>query len=276
MVEGQALIELALFGHPVAQSRSPWIHARFAKALGIDIRYRALDCERGHLAASLEVFAAEGGAGCNITLPLKHEARSLARTVSERVRRADAANTLTRTADGWVADSTDGVGLVRDLEAAEWSIADERVAILGAGGATASVLATVLEAGPAEVLLFNRTLERAQALAQRHADLGPVRALGLADWADAGRVDLLLNATSVGHAGQAPDLAGLERHASLRCYDLNYGAAATPLERWCKERGVAYRDGLGMLVEQAAASFAVWTGQLPDTEMVSRDLRARL
>jgi len=277
MAERRGLIRLALFGAPVRHSLSPDIHRGFAGQAGLAIDYRAIETGPGALAEALAEFAQGGGRGCNITLPLKREAMLLAGTCSERVRLAGAANTLTRAGDGWSADNTDGTGLARDLAA--WGgapLAGLRVAVLGAGGATAGVLAALLAERPHEVVVFNRTRSRALDLAERHAGLGSVLGRGLEDLERAGPFDLLINATSLGHAGGIPPLAAAHFAGHGRCYDLNYGPAASPLRAWCEERGIDYRDGLGMLVEQAAESFAIWTGFRPDTAPVLAEMRDRV
>ena len=220
-------------------------------------------------------FLAAGGEGCNITLPLKGEAMELAVHCSEHVALAEAANTLVRTGDGWRAENTDGIGLISDLKAAGLALEGLRVAIIGAGGATAGVLAALLDAGPAELAVYNRTERTAFELARRHQHLGPVFGTGLHALAGAGRFDLLINATSNGHQGQLPTISPSLFKPGALCYDLNYGAAAQPLRAWCAEHQLAYRDGLGMLVEQAAASFRLWTGLSPDTTPVLEALRNR-
>lgn len=272
MDPGAGLIRLALFGAPVARSLSPRIHALFAKQAAIPAAYEAIETPPGTLAKALARFADSGGAGCNITVPLKTEAMDLAANCSAGVRLAGAANTLTIDAGGaWRADNTDGAGLVGDLSR-EMGIEGRSLAIGGAGGAAAGVLAALLEQQPAGVTLINRNRDKAAELAQRHAGLGTIKVL---DWNTAnrqGRHDLFINATSLGHAGQLPPIeAGLFD----ACYDLNYGAAAEPLRNWCSGHGIPYRDGLGMLVEQAAESFRIWTGFSPDTRPVLEELRAQ-
>ena len=274
MAEGTSLTRLAVFGCPIGHSKSPQIHAAFAQGLGLAVDYRAIECPAGNLEAALERFRAAGGTGCNITLPLKGEARSLAAVASDRVERAGAANTLSLAEAGWHAESTDGPGLVNDLLAAGWSPAGQRLAVLGAGGAAASVLASLMATGPSETLVFNRTASRAEQLATRHADLGRVSGHGMAALPEAGAFDLLIHATSLGHDGTDPGLPDSLLRDSTRFYDLNYGVAAQPLATWAGARNLPARDGLGMLVEQAAESFAIWTGQRPETATVLAALRA--
>lgn len=267
------LIPLALFGSPVGQSLSPRIHALFAEQAGLTVRFDARETLPGTLAEALEAFAEAGGRGCNITLPLKQEAMSLAATRSDRVNRAGAANTLLRSSDGWHAETTDGAGLVADLEQLGLSPAGRRLIVVGAGGATAGVLSALLEAGAARIDIYNRTAATAEDLAARHADLGEVHGHGLKALASATPAELVLNATSLGHQGGVPPLHAALFGDGAACYDLNYGAAARPLLDWCADRGIRARDGLGMLVGQAAASFELWTGFAPDPAPVLAALR---
>lgn len=281
MDSGTELIRLAVFGAPVAHSLSPRIHGMFARQAGLEVSYEAFETRPGTLADSLAKFRARSGTGCNITLPLKGEAMALARDSSEAVRLAHAANTLiaigASPTEGWRADNTDGCGLVRDLQAGgEFEPAGKRLAIAGAGGAAAGILAALLAEKPAATVLINRSPDKAVELAERHAEFGPVT---VSDWPGAGGLaglDLLINATSMGHAGQAPPLDPGMFTPGGACYDLNYGQPAAPLRQWCSQHGIRYRDGLGMLVEQAAESFRIWTGFTPDTQAVLRELRSSI
>ncbi len=274
MASRRELTHLALFGDPVSQSMSPRIHGLFAEHAGLEIRYEAIETPVGTLAAALDVFALEGGTGCNITLPLKREALQLAGAASDGARRAGAANTLILEPDGsWAADNTDGQGLVGDLSLNGVNLDGARLAIIGAGGATAGILAALLRQRPHSISLFNRTLDRATDLADSHGDLGNVSAHGLDDLKTAHAFDLVINATSVGHDNGIPPLRARHFRPTGLCYDLNYGTAAWPLSAWCSQNGVEYRDGLGMLVGQAAASFRLWTGFTPDSMAVLNELR---
>lgn len=269
------MIHLALFGRPVRHSLSPRIHSDFGKQSFLGARYDAIDTGPGELADALREFAAAGGSGCNITLPLKHEAMALASRCSGAVERAGAANTLSLDGQGgWDADNTDGVGLRRDLQRVpELKLRGKDIAIVGAGGAVAGVLGELLATDPAKIRIFNRTAQRAEALADSHAELGPVEGGGLAALAGAGPFSLLINATSLGHAGAVPELNEDLFAPGGICYDLNYGRAAEPLAQWAREHRIRYRDGLGMLVEQAAESFRLWTGFVPNAAMTLERLR---
>jgi len=280
VAEGRRLIKLALFGAPVNHSKSPRIHAEFARQLGLDVSYEAIHTEAGQLRDALAAFEKAGGTGANITLPLKREAMELADRVSDAVRLAEAANVLVRDDAGrWTAHNTDGAGLVRDMKEAGWVIAGQRIAILGAGGATAGILGALLAEKPRCVHVFNRTAAKAESLAQRHSTLGDVRGFGLDvlsapgtaeerclatnGESAAGDYDLVINATSLGHQGEVPKALDTLLAGGARCQDLNYGVAAAPLAKWCTDRNISYREGLGMLMQQAVLSFELWTGHRP-------------
>lgn len=268
----------AVFGNPVGHSLSPRIHALFAAATGEALTYEAVEIPLGGFSAAARAFFASGGGGLNVTVPFKEEALRFTDRLTERARRAGAVNTLARQGDGAVlGDNTDGAGFLRDLtENLGWPVAGRRVLLLGAGGAARGVLAPLLAAGPAELVVANRTAARARALAAAFADLGPVEGVG---WeALAGRrFDLVIQATSAGLTGALPPLPEGLLSPGAHCYDLRYGAAAVPFLRWAATQGAAAAaDGLGMLVEQAAESFALWRGVRPSTGPVLQALRREL
>lgn len=272
----------AVVGHPVEHSKSPWIHARFAALTGQAVQYDKLPAPLDGFVATIERFRAQGGRGCNVTVPFKFEAIALAGTVSERARLAGACNTLRFDGAAVFGDNTDGVGFVRDIEGgAGRAIAGQRVLLVGAGGAASGVLGPVLQAGPAEVVIANRTVPKAQSLVDSHGTLAaqagvPLQARALDDLQALGAFDLVVNATASSLAGDAvPVPAAVLRPGSL-AVDLMYGAAAQGFLAWAQRQGAVPRDGLGMLVEQAAESFAVWRGVRPPTEQVLRELRALL
>jgi shikimate dehydrogenase len=268
-------IRLAVFGSPVAHSLSPRIHNLFARQCGLRVDYRAVEATAASFAGLVRELAEHGGRGCNVTVPFKQAAWKLAERSSEGAARARAANTLAFEPDGaWYADNTDGDGLIDDLATLPgFRLAGARVCLLGAGGAAAGVLGALLRERPASVVIANRTLERARALAQRHADLGALDVCSPAEIGARAPFELLINATSAGHDGVAPSLTREWLAPGGLCYDLNYGSAAAPLGRACERLGIAYSDGLGMLVGQAARSFQLWTGQRPDAAAVLADLR---
>lgn len=276
MAEEQELTRLALFGKPVSQSVSPVVHGLFGKQLGVAVDYRAIETDARDFPDALEAFRRAGGLGCNITLPLKRDAWRMAAESSKSAELAQAANTLVhKPPAGWSAHNTDGTGLVTDLVANHGvRIAGSRVLILGAGGAVAGVLGSLLEQSPREVVLVNRSPGRAAGLVRRFRQAGVLSHAGWQDLPGMGEFDLLLNATSLGHRGEVPPLPSGCFAEQAICYDLNYGKAATPLRKYCEDMGKPYIDGLGMLVEQAASSFFIWTGKQPASAEVIAILRA--
>jgi len=269
----------AVFGHPIAHSLSPRIHALFAAATGIALRYEAIDAPAESFAAALAAFAAANGRGANITLPLKQQALALCAQASDFARRAGAVNTLVPLADGrWRGDNTDGAGLVRDLTGRHaLDLRGRRGLLLGAGGAARAVAFALLDAGVAELTIVNRTAERADALADAIGQPTRAHARYWADLADLGNFELIVNATSAGHGANALVLPfGLVARRAL-CYDLSYGAAAFSFLAWARaaQAGQAI-DGLGMLIEQAAESFEIWHGVRPETDPVYAELRDEL
>ena len=270
----------AVLGNPVAHSRSPFIHAAFARQTGQAVAYGRIECATDGFAAAVQAFAAAGGRGCNVTVPFKFEAPFLARHCSDRARLAGAANVLRFDADGWYADNTDGAGLVHDIEeGAGVKLAGRRVLLVGAGGAAAGVLGPLLEAAPAEVVVANRSLPRAQALVQSHAALAAAQGVRLlaSDLVAPGvAFDVMLNATASSLQGQASPVPAAVLRPSTLAVDLMYGPAAEPFMAWASSHGAVARDGLGMLVEQAAEAFALWRGVHPQTAPVLQALRAEM
>jgi shikimate dehydrogenase len=277
---GDAMDRYAVIGNPVEHSQSPFIHARFAEATGQALRYERLLAGRDEFAATVSRFAAGGALGCNVTVPFKAEAFTLAAQASERARRAGAANTLRFDGEGWFADNTDGVGLVRDIGGnAGVAIAGRRRLLVGAGGAAAGVLGALLEERPAALVLANRTPDKAQRLVEAHAALARERGVALQaaplDDCGAGH-DIVINATASSLQGAAPPVAAAVLRPGTLALDLMYGPAARGFLAWASRHGALGRDGLGMLVEQAAEAFHLWRGVRPATAPVLDALRARL
>jgi shikimate dehydrogenase len=263
----------AVIGHPVAHSRSPRIHSLFAQQVGACLTYDAIDISAERLAVMLRRLHEEHYLGLNVTLPHKTAVAALCEQVSERAARAGAVNTLLRTPTGWRGDNTDGEGLLRDLERLGCTVDDRRVLVLGAGGAARGILAPLLSLQPRELVLSNRTPWKPEELVKTFAGLGPIRpGTHLALKGD--RFDLIINATSAGHSGQMPRLPPELFAAGAFAYDLSYGKAAEPFLDWAAGQGVANRvEGLGMLVEQAAAAFELWRGVRPQTASVLAALK---
>jgi len=267
----------AVFGHPVVHSLSPRIHAAFGTQLGIAMEYAAIDAGAGDFASAIAAFAAAGGLGANVTLPHKERALALCAEASARARRAGAANTLTHRDGAWVGDNTDGIGLVHDLtERRRIDLRGRRVLMVGAGGAARGVAPALLDAGIDELWIVNRTPARADALADAMGEPGRVHTRYWADLPNLGRFDMVVNATSAGRTGGALELPFALAGPRTLAVDLSYGEAAGPFLAWAEAAGCQDRvDGLGMLVEQAAESFAIWHGRRPDTDPVFAALSAR-
>ncbi len=264
----------AVIGHPVAHSKSPLIHAAFARATGEDLAYGLIDAPPDGFAAAVDAFRATGGRGANVTVPFKEDALAWCDAqggaVSPRAARAGAVNTLVFDAGRLACDNTDGAGLVRDLEAnLGFALRGKRALLIGAGGAARGVVQPLLDAGIAGLAIANRTPARAQALAARFAPA--VRAGTCADFAG-GEFDLVINATSAGLQDAMPELPEACYATGALAYDMLYGRE-TPFMRHARAQGARVSDGLGMLVEQAAEAFRIWRGILPDTAPVLAMLR---
>ena len=253
----------ALVGNPVAHSKSPWIHAEFARATSQDLDYGLLESPLDGFAATVQRFHAAGGKGLNVTLPFKQEAFGLCRSVSERARRAQAVNTLVL--ETGFGDNTDGIGLVRDLQNLNQPFG--QVLLLGAGGAAQGVVGPLLDAGASRVVIANRTASKAKELAERFPGAAGQGYEGLA-----GEFDLVINATSAGLIDETPPLPPGLLRAGVLAYDMVYGRE-TPFLAAAKKAGARTSDGLGMLVEQAAESFFIWRGVRPQTRPVLAKLR---
>lgn len=273
-----------VIGNPVAHSKSPLIHARFAELTGQVLQYERLLAPLDGFAATLARLVTDGARGCNVTAPFKFEAYQAAATQSDRAQLAQAANTLVIGEAGVHADNTDGVGLVNDIQNnAGVALAGRDVLLIGAGGAGAGVLGPLLAAGPRRLVLVNRTRARADALAARHrahASLQQtlqkteLQALDLPGLT--GDFDVIVNASASSLAGAGVPVDGrVLKPGALAC-DLMYGPAAAGFMDWAREHGATPRDGLGMLVEQAAESFELWRKVRPPSAQVLQEMRALL
>jgi len=264
----------AVIGNPIAHSKSPDIHAAFARQTGQHIEYGRILGHLDDFADDVRRFVAEGGRGLSVTVPFKEQAWRLLADRSPRAEAAGAVNTLVVLDGGMLhGDNTDGVGLVRDLAANHgFQFDDKRVLLLGAGGAARGVLRPLLECDPAELLIANRTASKAETLASI-ADDKRVAGHGL-DGLAGRRFDLIVNATSIGIAGGVPPLPDDCLADGGWTYDMFYGDEPTPFCRWASSHGAARAlDGLGMLVEQAAEAFTLWRGVRPNAVPVIELLR---
>lgn len=268
----------AVIGHPVEHSRSPWIHARFAQLTGQPVEYGKVLAPLDGFAASVDAFRAGGGRGCNVTLPFKFEAARLATSRSDRAQRAGACNVLRFDGDTVFGDNTDGAGLVADIQQhAGVALGGADLLLVGAGGGAAGVLGPLLETRPRRLVIANRSPAKAAALAASHAGMAHECGTELQSSSLDGVVgafDVVVNATASSLVGDAvPVAASVLRPRALAC-DMMYGPAAARFLAWAREHGAVGRDGLGMLVEQAAEAFLVWRGVRPPTTAVLAELRA--
>jgi shikimate dehydrogenase len=274
--------ELAVAGNPVAHSRSPFIHQAFARQFGLAVNYRRLLCSLDGFESELRAFAASAR-GCNVTVPFKGRAFALLQQASARARLAQAVNTLRF--DGpepsqWWGDNTDGLGLVADIQThAAVPLAGTRVLLMGAGGAAAGALGPLLAAAPRCVWVCNRTPQKAHELASRHLDWAQahgaqLQASGLAEVQ--GRFDVVINATTSSLQSGSPPVPASVLQPGCLALDMMYGPAAQGFLDWAAQAGAQGRDGLGMLVEQAAEAWALWFGQRPATVAVLQALRQQV
>ena len=268
-------------GHPVAHSRSPFIHRRFAAETGESIRYERFDVPPGQFPAAVGALAEAGILGLNVTLPHKLDALAFADRLTDRARDAGAVNTLAWTTAGEVlGDNTDGAGLLRDLIVNLGTrLGGSRIALLGAGGAARGALAALtavpVDELPGEIVIANRTRSKADELAAEYATRGPVSAGGYESLD--GHFGLLINATSASLAGAVPPIPAAAVDGDSLCYDMMYQAGPTAFLKWAHAAGAGRcADGTGMLVEQAAESFALWRGVRPETGAVLTALKAAL
>lgn len=271
-------------GNPIAHSQSPRIHARFAELTGQTLTYERLLAPLDGFAATLAQLLRSGARGCNVTIPFKFEAFRLAGTHTGRAQLAQAANTLVFGEGAIHADNTDGVGLVNDIQNnAGVALAGREVLVIGAGGAAAGALGALLAAGPRRLVLANRTRARADALAARHRAHPSLQEVlqktellthdlhGLD-----GFFDVIINASASSLAGAGVPVDRRVLKPGALAYDMMYGPAAAAFMRWARDNGAMPRDGLGMLVEQAAESFALWRKVRPPSAQVLREMRALL
>lgn len=269
-----------VMGNPVEHSKSPWIHARFAALTGQALEYTRRLIPLDGFAQGVRAFRAEGGRGCNVTVPFKFEVPALATQMSDRARLAGAANTLRFEGEAVLADNTDGIGLVRDIQVnAATALAGRALLLVGAGGAGAGVLGPLLEAGPARVLVANRGADKAAQLVLRHQPLARRHGVQLAACGldgIAGGFEVVINATAASLAGAGIPVPEAALQPGALAVDLMYGPAAEPFLAWARSHGAVPRDGLGMLVEQAAEAFLFWRGVRPPSAQVLAELRATL
>lgn len=267
--------QYCVFGNPIKQSRSPWIHQQFASQLNIDIDYQAKLAPEDGFAEAFKAFVAAGGEGANVTAPFKEQAWQLCDRLSATAKTSGAVNTLYLEGDKLCGDNTDGFGLVADLHRQQVQLNDAKILLLGAGGAARGVIPALLSENPKSLTIANRTASKAHNL-QNHFSDSRILACGF-DELQAGSFDVIINATSAGLAQQRPDVSSSIIGANTICYDMVYQAKPTGFMTWCHDHGARQCiDGLGMLVGQAAKSFSIWFGTMPDIDPVIEELRRLL
>ncbi len=264
-----------VIGNPIAHSRSPDIHAHFAAQTGQNLIYERLLAPLDGFAQAVSDFIRQGGKGANVTVPFKLEAHALATSLTERARVAGAVNTLKFEDGAILGDNTDGIGMVVDIvRNADVTIAGKRILLFGAGGAARGVLLPLIHEHPAELVIANRTVAKAIELTSQFAQHGRIGASTFE--ALQGAFDVVINATSASLAGDVPPVSPTVFGKNAFVYDMMYGKTPTAFMRFAHSHGAQVRDGLGMLVEQAAESFFLWRGIRPDTAPVFAALRAQL
>ncbi|MFS1425242.1 shikimate dehydrogenase [Shewanella sp. 10N.286.48.B5] len=265
----------AVFGNPIAQSKSPFIHTEFARQTGQDISYQAILAPVDQFSQSLMAFFNDGGKGANVTAPFKEQAYAICDELSDLAKLAGAVNTLIYLADGRIrGDNTDGIGLVNDVMQHFGALKGKRVLLIGAGGAARGCLKPLLES-QAQVTICNRTFAKAQTLQAIFAEYGRVQATPIDELNNS--FDIVINSTSAGLAGELIKLPEQIIASHTNCYDMSYGADTTLFNQWALANGAqSVADGLGMLVGQAAQSFYIWRGVKPATQAIHQTLRAQL
>jgi shikimate dehydrogenase len=271
----QTIDRYGVMGYPVSHSRSPVIHRLFALQTQQRLQYELLQVSPEKLETAIRQFQRTGGKGLNITVPHKSEVVRLVDQISERAATAGAVNTLTFKGGEVHGDNTDGIGLLRDLAVnLGVTIEDANILILGAGGATRGIVGPLLEMQPASLKIANRSLGKAQILADHFSRSGPVTACRFNVVPVSKPYDLIINATSAGLKGEAPPYPSAAISENTFCYDLSYGLKPTPFSTWAREAGAVQSVmGWGMLVEQAAESFNIWRGVRPETGPVLKQMK---
>ncbi|MET2951529.1 shikimate dehydrogenase [Vibrio owensii] len=272
----QQIDRYAVFGNPIGHSKSPFIHTLFARQTNQSLVYTAESAPVDGFIDAATVFFAEGGKGCNITMPFKEDAYQFASRLTERAQLAGAVNTLKKLDDGEIiGDNTDGAGLVQDLLQHQVVLEGVRILIIGAGGAARGVIKPLLDQKPASLTISNRTFSKAQELAELFVSHGPIVAKEMEGINE--EYDVIINSTSASLSGELPAISSSIFAANSTSYDMIYGKGVTSFNLWARENGAAHAyDGLGMLVGQAAESFMLWRGLRPGAKQILRELRKNL
>lgn len=267
-----------VIGNPISHSKSPLIHQLFAQQTGELISYERHLVALDGFSEAVRTFIANGGRGANVTVPFKLEAYALATCLSARAKAAGAVNTLSFCDGEICGDNTDGAGLVRDIVVnAGVAIRGSRLLLLGAGGAARGALLPLLAEDPAELQIANRSVEKAQELKHLAEQFNSSNILLSTKRMDelTGQFDVIINATSASLSSELPAISPDVFASTTFAYDMMYGDQETSFLSFARENGALTRDGLGMLIEQAAEAFYVWRGVRPQTEEVFVKLRKR-
>jgi len=257
--------QYAVFGNPIAHSKSPLLHKAFAKQCGQHLSYGAILAPFDQFEATLKTFIEHGGRGANVTLPFKLEAYSLCSILTPRAQAAGAVNTLWFEHGQIFGDNTDGCGLIRDIvNNAGFALKDKRVLLCGAGGAARGAVLPLLECQPAELIIANRSMDKAQELLIEFQNHGTLTAVPFEQLQ--GPFDVIINATSASISAQRPAIPDSAIKTDTLAYDMMYAAQPTPFMQHAAQLGAITRDGWGMLVEQAAEAFFMWRGVRPVTK----------
>lgn len=264
-----------VFGNPIKQSRSPFIHQSFAQATKQKINYEIQFAQLDGFTDAVTEFIVQGGKGANVTAPFKEQAMAMCDELSEHAKLSGAVNTLTFRDGKIYGDTTDGVGLVNDLLAHDVCIENSRLLLLGAGGAAKGVVSPLLNQKPKSLTIANRTVAKAVDIVEQYTNQ-PLLACSF-DEANEQEFDVIINATSAGLTGNGVPISEKLITTNSVCYDMTYGKNLTPFLQTAQElKARKVIDGLGMLVGQAAESFYIWRGVRPNTESVISQLQASL
>jgi shikimate dehydrogenase len=263
-----------LVGHPIEHSRSPLIHTLFARQTGQNLTYELIEATSEAFETAVRGFGAAGGKGLNVTVPHKEAAFALVDEASAAANAAGAVNTIRIDHGRLLGDNTDGVGFIRDLTVNQrQTLAGRKIIVLGAGGAARGIVGPLLAAEPSDLVIANRTRERAEQLVEHFGRVPPLRALAFDELPELAPFDVLVNATSAGLKGESPPFPPSLLNARSFCYDLVYSVNDTPFVAWARAHGAGRAvQGWGMLVEQAAESFYIWRGVRPDTAPILKQL----
>ena len=268
----------AVIGNPIEHSKSPDIHLLFADQTGEQLNYEKILADENKFSQTVTEYFSSGGKGLNVTVPFKNDACEFVDELTDYAKNAGAVNTIYKDEnDKFIGANTDGIGLLRDLKKTlRVQIINKKILIIGAGGATQGIVEPLLNEKPAELMIANRTVSKAETIAKQFASFGNISSCSLNDIPKQ-IYDLVLHATSAGLQGSNVELPVEIIGPNTCCYDLLYSDQDTPFMAWAKNNDAGkVVDGFGMLLEQAAEAFYLWRGQRPDTGMAYHYFRPDL